>query len=34
VRLYGSPGHFELPGDLGVVAALKQQFRDLLLTRT
>ena len=32
--LYCAPGHLELPGNLRIVATLKQQFRNLLLTRT
>ena len=32
--LHRAPGHFELAGNLCVIAALKQQFRNLLLTET
>jgi len=34
VRLYRASGHFELPRNLRIVAALQQQFRDLLLAWT
>jgi hypothetical protein len=34
VCLDGTPGHFELFGNLGVVATLQQQFGNLLLTRS
>jgi hypothetical protein len=29
----GSPRHFELTGDFGVVTALQEQFDDLLFAR-
>jgi hypothetical protein len=32
--LYGSAGHFELLGDLGVIAALQEQFHDLPFPRS
>jgi hypothetical protein len=34
VCLDGAPGHFQLFGNLGVVAALQQQFGNLLLPRS
>jgi hypothetical protein len=33
VSLHGAPGHFELAGNLGVVAALQKQLNDLLFPR-
>jgi hypothetical protein len=34
MRFHGSPCHVELSGDFGVVAALQQQFDNLLFART
>jgi hypothetical protein len=34
VGLYCSTSHFELAGNLGVIASLQQQFDDLLFART
>jgi hypothetical protein len=34
VCLHCSPGHLKLPGDLGVVTALEQQFGNLLFPGT
>jgi hypothetical protein len=34
MSLYGAPGHFELAGNFGVVAALQKQLDNLLLPRT
>jgi len=31
---HGSPRHFELAGNFGVVASLQQQLYDLLFART
>jgi hypothetical protein len=32
--LHGSPRHFELARDFGIVTALQQQLDDLLLSRS
>jgi len=34
VGFYGAPRHFQLAGNLSVVAALQEQFDNLLLART
>jgi hypothetical protein len=34
MSFHGSPRHFELAGDLGVITALQQQFYNLLFART
>jgi hypothetical protein len=34
MSFHSTPGHFELAGDLGVVASLQQQIDDLLFART
>jgi hypothetical protein len=34
MSFHGSPSHFQLTGNLGVVAALQKQFDDLLFART
>jgi hypothetical protein len=34
MSLHGSSRHFELAGNLGVVAALQKQFDDLLFARS
>jgi hypothetical protein len=33
MRFYGSARHIQLAGDFGVVAALQEQFHNLLLAR-
>jgi hypothetical protein len=34
MSLHGSARHFELRGNLGVIAALQKQFDDLLFARS
>jgi len=34
VGFYGSPGHFQLPGNFGVVTTLQEEVDDLLFART
>ena len=34
MRFHRAPSHFQLLGDFGVIAPLKQEFRNLLLART